>query len=118
MEDFRRVVQALAGSADPADIAAAAIKLVYQSHGGEREEEEIPAIARAERRNPIVLRVLHTDRRASRGIVRVRLDPAPSRWGPGQPEPCGFMSGLGGRQASGRAILSAPLRMKQACRRA
>jgi ATP-dependent RNA helicase DeaD len=42
LEDFRRVVQALAGSADPADIAAAAVKLVYRSHGGERAEEEIP----------------------------------------------------------------------------
>ena len=44
LEDFRRVVDALSASADPADIAAAAIKLVYRSHGGDREEEEIPAV--------------------------------------------------------------------------
>jgi ATP-dependent RNA helicase DeaD len=44
LEDFRRVAQALAGSADPMDIAAAAIKLIYQSHGGERADEEIPAL--------------------------------------------------------------------------
>ena len=44
LEDFRRVVQALAGSGDPADVAAAAIKLVYRSQGGDRAEEEIPAL--------------------------------------------------------------------------
>jgi ATP-dependent RNA helicase DeaD len=44
LEDFRRVVQVLAGSGDPTDVAAAAIKLVYRSHGGDRAEEEIPAL--------------------------------------------------------------------------
>ena len=44
LEDFRRVVQALAGSGDSTDVAAAAIKLVYRSHGGDRAEEEIPAL--------------------------------------------------------------------------
>ena len=36
LEDFRRVVQALAGSADPADIAAAAVKLVWGPRSGYR----------------------------------------------------------------------------------
>jgi len=45
LEDFRRVVEALSASAESADIAAAAIKLVYRSHGGERAEEEIPAVS-------------------------------------------------------------------------
>lgn len=44
LDDFRLVAQALAASADPLDVAAAAIKLVYRSHGGERSEEEIPAL--------------------------------------------------------------------------
>jgi len=44
LEDFRRVVDALAASADPADVAAAAIKLVYGSHGGDQADEEIPAV--------------------------------------------------------------------------
>jgi ATP-dependent RNA helicase DeaD len=44
LDDFRRVVQALAGSGDPTEVAAAAIKLVYRSHGGDRTEEDIPAL--------------------------------------------------------------------------
>ncbi|KXJ98520.1 MAG: ATP-dependent RNA helicase DeaD [Nitrospirae bacterium] len=44
LDDFRRVVQALAGSADLMDIAAAAVKLVYKAHGGDRAEEDIPAM--------------------------------------------------------------------------
>lgn len=45
LDDFRLIAQALAAAADPLDVAAAAIKLVYRSHGGERSEEEIPALS-------------------------------------------------------------------------
>ncbi|WHZ24496.1 MAG: DEAD-box ATP-dependent RNA helicase DeaD [Nitrospira sp.] len=44
LDDFRLIAQTLAAVADPLDVAAAAIKLVYRSHGGERSEEEIPAL--------------------------------------------------------------------------
>ena len=41
---FRVVVESLAEKFDPADVAAAAVKLAYQSQGGERVEEEIPVM--------------------------------------------------------------------------
>jgi ATP-dependent RNA helicase DeaD len=41
---FRTVVEALADKFDPMEVAAAAVKLAHRSHGGEREDEEIPAI--------------------------------------------------------------------------
>jgi ATP-dependent RNA helicase DeaD len=44
LEAFRAVVEALTGSASVEDVAAAALKLVYRSLGGERVEEEIPAV--------------------------------------------------------------------------
>jgi ATP-dependent RNA helicase DeaD len=43
-EPFRTVVNTLTENFDPADVAAAAIKLAYGSKGGERMEEEIPAL--------------------------------------------------------------------------
>ena len=39
---FRVVIESLAEKFDPADVAAAAVKLAYQAQGGERVEEEIP----------------------------------------------------------------------------
>ena len=44
LEPFRAVVDALGGAGSAQDVAAAAIKLVYRSFGGERVEEEIPAV--------------------------------------------------------------------------
>ncbi|MET0514898.1 MAG: DEAD/DEAH box helicase [Nitrospiraceae bacterium] len=41
---FRVVVESLADKFDQADVSAAAVKLAYQSQGGEREEEEIPVM--------------------------------------------------------------------------
>ena len=41
---FRVLIESLAEKFDPTEVAAAAAKLAYQSHGGEREEEEIPAV--------------------------------------------------------------------------
>ncbi|WP_447983944.1 DEAD/DEAH box helicase [Nitrospira sp. Nam74] len=42
---FRVVVESLAEKHDPRDVAAAAIKLVYQANGEERAEAEIPAMS-------------------------------------------------------------------------
>lgn len=46
LEAFRGVVSAMAGSGDITAVAAAAFKLVFRAEGGERVEEEIPAVAR------------------------------------------------------------------------
>ena len=46
---FRVVVESLTEKFDPADISAAAVKLAYRSQGGERVEEEIPAMRAGER---------------------------------------------------------------------
>lgn len=42
---FRVVVESLAEKHDPKDVAAAAIKLVYQANGEERAEAEIPTVS-------------------------------------------------------------------------
>jgi ATP-dependent RNA helicase DeaD len=42
---FRVVVESLAEKHDPRDVAAAAIKLVYQANGEERAEAEIPTVS-------------------------------------------------------------------------
>lgn len=39
---FKNVVDALAGTGDPAQVAAAAVKLIFRAQGGERVEQEIP----------------------------------------------------------------------------
>ncbi|MDH5640101.1 MAG: DEAD/DEAH box helicase, partial [Nitrospira sp.] len=44
IDGFRGVVEAMAASSDPVTIAAAAMKLVFRAQGGEREEQDIPAI--------------------------------------------------------------------------
>ncbi len=44
IEDFKKVVQAMAGSEDVTTIAAAAMKLIFRAQGGEQAEEEIPAV--------------------------------------------------------------------------
>jgi ATP-dependent RNA helicase DeaD len=44
LEQFRGVVHAMAQSGDIATVAAAAFKLVFCANGGERAEEEIPAV--------------------------------------------------------------------------
>jgi ATP-dependent RNA helicase DeaD len=41
---FRGVVEAMAASHDPITIAAAAMKLVFRAQGGDRVEEDIPAL--------------------------------------------------------------------------
>jgi ATP-dependent RNA helicase DeaD len=44
LDQFRGVVHAMAQSGDIATVAAAALKLVFRAEGGERVEEEIPAV--------------------------------------------------------------------------
>jgi ATP-dependent RNA helicase DeaD len=44
LDQFRGVVNAMAQSDDIATVAAAALKLVFRAEGGERVEEEIPAV--------------------------------------------------------------------------
>ncbi|MBA5865460.1 MAG: DEAD/DEAH box helicase [Nitrospira sp. CR1.3] len=44
LDRFRDVVDALASSGDPAKVAAAAVKLIFRAQGGERMEQDIPAM--------------------------------------------------------------------------
>jgi ATP-dependent RNA helicase DeaD len=41
---YKGIVEAMAASGDPTTIAAAALKLVFRAQGGERAEQEIPAM--------------------------------------------------------------------------
>ena len=44
LERFKGVAEALAATGDPVQVAAAAMKLIYRAQGGERAEQEIPAL--------------------------------------------------------------------------
>ena len=44
IDGFRGVVQSMAATEDPVKIAAAAMKLVFRTYGGERAEQDIPAV--------------------------------------------------------------------------
>jgi ATP-dependent RNA helicase DeaD len=44
LDRFRDIVDALASTSDPAKVAAAAVKLIFRAHGGERSEQEIPVM--------------------------------------------------------------------------
>lgn len=44
LDRFTSIVEALAGSADPLKVVAAAVKLIYRAQGGERAEQDIPAL--------------------------------------------------------------------------
>jgi ATP-dependent RNA helicase DeaD len=44
LDGFKGVVKAMAASGDPITVAAAAMKLIFQEQGGERAEQEIPAM--------------------------------------------------------------------------
>ncbi len=44
LNEFKKVVEAMKASGDPASIAAAALKLIFRIQGGEREEQDIPAM--------------------------------------------------------------------------
>jgi len=44
LDRFQEVVDALASSSDPSKVAAAAVKLIFRAQGGERAEQDIPAL--------------------------------------------------------------------------
>jgi ATP-dependent RNA helicase DeaD len=44
LDRFKLVVESLAATGDPIQVAAAAMKLIYRAQGGERVEQEIPAL--------------------------------------------------------------------------
>ena len=44
LDRFTAVAEALAATGDPIHVAAAALKLIYSAQGGERAEQEIPAL--------------------------------------------------------------------------
>lgn len=44
LDEFKRVVEAMKTAGDPTSIAAAAMKLIFRAQGGEREEQDIPAM--------------------------------------------------------------------------
>jgi ATP-dependent RNA helicase DeaD len=44
LERFKGVVETLASTGDPMQVAAAAMKLIYRAQGGEHVEQEIPAL--------------------------------------------------------------------------
>jgi ATP-dependent RNA helicase DeaD len=48
LDRFAVVVETLAASSDPAKVAAAAVKLIFRAQGGERVEQEIPALRTGE----------------------------------------------------------------------
>lgn len=56
LDRFTSVAEALADSADPIKVAAAAMKLIYRAQGGERVEQEIPVFMS---RAPEMSRPLH-----------------------------------------------------------
>lgn len=44
IDGYKGIIEAMAASGDPTTIAAAALKLVFRAQGGERAEQEIPAM--------------------------------------------------------------------------
>jgi ATP-dependent RNA helicase DeaD len=84
LEDFRGVVKAIAESGDVTLVAAAAMKLIFLAEGGEREEQDIPAMPI---RTPEWQRSGPRDSVASTGShrhVHTRNAPRPTTGRPGQ----------------------------------
>ncbi len=65
LDDFRVVVETLAGEFDVMDVATAAVKLAHEAAGGAAAEEEIPAMAAAPERSS--RRPAGSSRRPERG---------------------------------------------------
>lgn len=78
LDHFRDVVAALSEQFDPADVAAAAMKLAHRSYGGDRVEEEIPAM-------PIRMQEPHRAARRDSWPLRERVPAARQRDGQGRP---------------------------------
>ncbi|NWF71593.1 MAG: DEAD/DEAH box helicase [Nitrospirae bacterium] len=53
---FRAVVASIAQAGDPAEVAAAALKLIFRLQGGERKEQDIPAIPSRQPERPSMVR--------------------------------------------------------------
>lgn len=64
---FRAVVASIATDGDPTEVAAAALKLVFRLQGGERKEQDIPAIPGRQPERPSMGRrsIVHSQSRAS-----------------------------------------------------
>jgi ATP-dependent RNA helicase DeaD len=78
LNHFRAVVAALSEQFDPADVAAAAMKLAHGSYGGDHVEEEIPAM-------PIRTQEPHRAARRDSWPLRERVPAARQRDGQGRP---------------------------------
>lgn len=89
LDRFKGVVEALSENGDPTKVAAAAVKLIFSAQGGERAEQEIPAI---QHRPPDTHRPMH--RQGGYGDDRYRG----AQVRPGERQPAG-RPGRGGREA-------------------
>ncbi len=86
---FRAVAAALAEQKDPLEVAAAAMKLVFRMQGGERKEQDIPAVSSRPPERPSMARRPMADPRGRAGGMMPRE---------GQGRPFNA-SGRGGRTA-------------------
>jgi len=98
IDDFKGVVKAMAESGDVTAIAAAAMKLIFRAQGGERVEQDIPAVpARSEENRPRQHSVHPHERHRGASGGRHRMDR------PGREAPEGAMVRIyigAGREAS------------------
>jgi ATP-dependent RNA helicase DeaD len=83
---FRAVAAALAEQKDPLEVAAAAMKLVFRMQGGERKEQDIPAVSSRPPERPSMTRRPMADPRGRAGGMMPREGQgrpfnAPSRGG-------------------------------------
>jgi ATP-dependent RNA helicase DeaD len=69
---FRAVAAALAEEKDPLDVAAAAMKLVFRMQGGERKEQDIPAVSSRPPERPSMSRRPMVDPRGRAGGMMPR----------------------------------------------
>ena len=79
---FRAVVASMADQGDPAEVAAAALKLVFRLQGGERKEYDIPAVSNRPPERPSMGRRPMED---SRSDPRGRAGAMMPREGQGRP---------------------------------
>jgi ATP-dependent RNA helicase DeaD len=69
---FRAVAAALAEQKDPLEVAAAAMKLVFRMQGGERKEQDIPAVSSRPPERPSMVRRPMADSRGRAGGMMPR----------------------------------------------
>ena len=105
LDQFQQVVRALLPSGDPATIAAAAIKLMFRAQGGERAEQEIPAmpLRAPEPYRPVSHQSGHPDNRQDRhrgAPARSELRKPVGRTGHGSGREAGMARGMSGPAAT------------------